>query len=295
MPIGGCLQIEYTGAEASCLLVADATAKTLSSKIGSAGAEAPDPAFGAAGMIDLTEASADSLEELAALIDGYADYSASILYGDDIPTEAVLDQIVQAKGTAGYLLFNLTSVLSPYALTTWARVREAQVHLKDSDQLFVERLINAATELGEAIAGRRFKARSYQRDLDGMGRDRLILPDLPVLSVAHVYMDALGLFGSETEITDTVLYGEAGILARRAGLFPGGLQNVRVQYTAGMDPVDERLQFAAIEVVAWNLQRFRGAGGVGLRSAKVDDWDYSYEITIPLSAQRVFESYRSGA
>lgn len=295
MPVGGCLKIEYTGAEASCLLVADATGKTLSSSIGAAGAETPDPAFGAAGTIDLTVSSADSLEELAALIDGYADYSASILYGDDIPTEAVLDQVVQAKGASGYVLFSLTSVLSPYALTTWARVREAQAHLKDSDQLFVERLINAATELGEAIAGRRFKARSYQRDIDGTGRERLVLPDLPLVSVSAVYIDSLGVFGAETEISDVVLYLESGIVARRNGTFPLGRQNVRVVYEAGLDPVDERLQFAAIEVVAWNLQRFRGAGGVGLRSAKVDDWDYSYEITIPLSAQRVFESYRSGA
>ncbi len=295
MPVGGCLKIEYTGAEASCLLVADATGKTLSSSIGAAGAEAPDPAFGTAGTIDLTEASADSLEELAGLIDEYADYSASILYGDDIPTEAVLDQVVQAKGAPGYVLFSLTSVLSPYALTTWARVKEAQAHLKDSDQLFVERLINAATELGEGIAGRRFKARSYQRDIDGTGRERLVLPDLPLVSVSAVYIDSLGVFGAETEISDVVLYLESGIVARRNGTFPLGRQNVRVVYEAGLDPVDERLQFAAIEVVAWNLQRFRGAGGVGLRSAKVDDWDYSYEITIPLSAQRVFESYRSGA
>jgi len=103
------------------------------------------------------------------------------------------------------------------------------------------------------------------------------------------------VFGDETERTDFVLYGDPGVLALRSGIFPEGIQNVRVQYNGGMDPIEERLQFAAIEVVAWNLQRFRGAGGVGLRSAKVDDWDYAYELTIPMNAQRIFESYRRPA
>lgn len=293
--VGGCLQIEYTGAQASCLLVADATGKTLTSSIGAAGAEAPDADFGAAGVIDLTDATADTLAELEALIDGYDDYTCSILYGDDIPTENILSETVQAKGTPAYVLFVITSVLSPYALTTWARTKEALPgKLKDTDQIFVERLINAATETGEDIARCRFKARDYTKDLDGSDRGRLILPDSPVISVSHVYVDAAGVFGVTTEITDFITYGDSGILALRSGIFPAGIQNVRVVYIAGLNPVHEKLQFAAIECVDWNLRRFRGQG-IGLRSSRVDEMDYSYELTIPMNAQRVFESYRRPA
>ena len=34
--------------------------------------------------------------------------------------------------------------------------------------------------------------------------------------------------------------GKEGILARRSGLFPEGMRNVRVLYTAGLDPVDRK-------------------------------------------------------
>lgn len=92
-----------------------------------------------------------------------------------------------------------------------------------------------------------------------------------------------------------MVYGAEGMLAWIGGGWPSGRKNVRVLWNGGFTPVPERLQFATIETVAWNLQRFRGAGGIGLRTAKVEDMDYSYEITIPLNALRVFESYRSGA
>jgi hypothetical protein len=291
------LQIQYTGAQASCLLIGDATAKTLTAQIGAAGAEAVDAAFGTAGVLDLTAGTVDTLEELKSIIDAYGTYSATILYGDDIPTESILDQTVQAKGGPSYVLFTITSVLSATALTTWSRVREAQTHLKDADQIFVERLINSVTETAEAIAERPLKARALSEDLDGSGREKLRLPVYPIISVTAVYVDSSRVFGANTEVEEDeafVVYGAEGMLSWLGGAWPVGRKNVRVLWNGGLSPVADRLQFAAIEVVAWNLQRFRGAGGIGLKSAKVDEWDYSYELDIPLSARRVFESFRSG-
>ncbi len=294
--VGGCLQIEYTGAQASCLLVGDATGKTLTSSIGAAGAEAPDAAFGTAGVLDLTAATADTLEELKDLIDGYADYTCTILYGDDIPTEDVLDQTVQAKGTEAYILFTLASVLSTTALTTWARTK-LLLGLQDSDQTVVEYILNAATEEAERVSGRSLKARSVTKDLDGSGREMLSLPAYPVSSVTHVYVDPLRVFGSDTEIDeddDFVVYGDEGMLCYLSSTWPEGRKNVRVQWNGGFSPVPDRLQNAAIEVVSWNLKRFRGAG-IGVRSTSSPDGvNTAMEITIPLSALRVFESYKDG-
>ena len=64
MPVGGCIEIQYTGTSASCILTASAAGKTLTSAIGVLGAEVADAAFGAAGVIDLTGATVDSLSEL---------------------------------------------------------------------------------------------------------------------------------------------------------------------------------------------------------------------------------------
>lgn len=294
--VGGCLQIQYTGAQASCLLIGDATAKTLTSKIGAAGAEAVDAAFGTAGVLDLTAAAVDTLEELKAVIDAYATYTATILYGDDIPTEDILSATYQAKGTPGYVLFDLGSVLGATALTTWARTK-LYTGFPDTDQTLAEYLINSATEQAEAVARRLLKARTLTKDLDGSGRPMLTLPVYPVSSVTSVLVDSTRAFGAATELDeddDWVLYADEGMLCHLGSGWPEGRKNVRVTWTGGLDPVDSRLQDAVIEVVAWNVPRFRGKG-IGLRAAKGGDWDYSYELSIPMNAQRVFESYRSGA
>lgn len=294
--VGGCLQIEYTGGQASCLLVGNATGKTLTSSIGAAGAEAPDAAFGTVGVIDLTAATADTLEELAALIEGYADYTATVLYGDDIPTENILDLTVQAKGTEAYVLFTLASVLSSTALTTWARTK-LFLGLQDSDQTVVEYLINAVTEEAERVSGRSLKARTVTKDMDGTGRENLMLPVYPINSVTSLYVDDLRVFGASTELDeddDFLVYTDEGMLAHLGSGWPEGRKNVRVTWSGGYSTVPERLQNAVIECVSWNLKRFRGAG-IGVRSTSSPDGvNTSMEITIPLSALRVFESYKDG-
>jgi hypothetical protein len=306
MAVGGCLEIQYTGASASCLLKGNATAKTLTSLIGVAGAEVADAAFGTAGVLDLTGTTVDTLEELAAVINAYADYTAAVTYGDDIDTENILTATVQAKGVKGYVLFNLaTSVLATYALTTWARykaLRGASL-APDSDQTQVEYMINAATEQGEMIACRRLAARDYgvaresPYDFDGNGRDKMLLPNFPINSVAHLYIDDTRVFGAGTEIDsdDFTWYSDEGILAYPFLTFPVGMRNVRVEYNAGYSTIPDRVQLAVIEIVAWNLSRMRGSS-IGMRTVSSSDGvASSYEIEIPTSARRVFESLKSRA
>jgi len=293
---GGCLQIEYTGSEASCLLKGDATGKTMTALIGDAGAEVADVAFGTAGVIDLTAATADTLAELAAVIDGYADYSASILYGDDIPTDEILDCEVQAKGVEGYVLFNRTSVLGTYALTSWARTK-LFLGLKDSDQTLAEYLINSATDAAESVSGRPLRARTLTKDLDGPGSDVLLLPLYPITTVTTVYHDSARSFGATTllaEGTDYLVYEDEGCLRHLGSGWGEDLKATRVTWTGGMATVDARLQDAVIEVVAWNLKRFR-SGTIGIRSASAPDGvNTAMEIMIPLHAKGVFESYKDG-
>ncbi len=304
MPVGGCLEIQYTGALASCLLIGDAVAKTLTSKIGAFGAEVVDAAFGTAGVIDLTGATVDTLDELKAVIDAYSDYACDITYGDDIETENIVSATVQAKGTKGYILFNLaTSVLSAYALTTWARykaIRGAQL-APDSDQTTVEYLINAATRQGEIIAGRKLKARAYgvglstPYDFDGNGCAKMLLPNFPINSITHLYIDSLRVFGSETEVDsdDYAFYADQGIIVYPYNSFPKGFLNIRIEHNAGFSTVEDEVQLAVIEAVAWNLSRVRGSN-IGLRtvSSSAGGVSSSYEIEMPLSARRVFESLR---
>jgi len=301
MPTGACLKIQYTGAQASCLLVADSVAKTLTSNIGALGAEAPDATFGVAGVMDLTAAAYDTLEELRILIDAYANYSCSILYGDDIDAENILAATVQAKGVYAYILFNIVSILDTYALTNFSRVQTllGSGNVSTDDQTLCEHLINAVTEQAEIISRRKLKARTYgvgqqkPYDFDGNGRDRIILPAYPINSVTHLYIDSERAFGSTTEITatDYLFFEEDGMIVYPDNTFSEGIRNVRIEYNAGYSTVPSILQQAVAEAVEWNLVRMRSLS-IGKRGQSADGVNTSLEIEIPLSARRVFESYK---
>jgi hypothetical protein len=294
--VGGCLKIKYTGSEDSCLLLGDATAKTLTSTVGAAGSEAVDTNFGTAGVLDLTGATVDTLTELAAVIEAYDDYTASVHYGDDIPTENIVTATVQAKTPLyGYVLFDLDSVLDTYALTTWARTKYL-LNLPDTDQTLVEYLINTASEAAEYHARRKLAARAYTSDLDGPGGTRLILPNYPINSITSIYEDEDRSFAAASEVDSTYYgyYSDEGFVERYTGTWTTEKKALRITYNAGLSTVPSRLQDAVIEVVAWNLKRFRGSG-IGIRSISAPDgMNTAMETTIPLNALRVFESYRDG-
>lgn len=295
----GCVRIKYTGAEASCLLKADSTAKTLSSKIGNLGAEAADNNFGAAGIIDLTAAAYDTLAELKSAVDSYADYDAEIFFGDNsFDTSSIMDSETQAKDIWVYELFEVESVLNTEnALISWALAKEMLAYDNDQ-QNFIERIINAVSRRGNMKSDRLLKTRSYIKILDGTGTDTLILPQYPINIITHLYLDAERVFGSETEITDTEygLYEDSGKIQLYEQTFPDEIKSVKSEFNAGFgygsEDIPEDLQFAALESVEWNAKRFRGKG-IGIRSeSSPDGVNITMEITIPANAQRVFESYR---
>ena len=79
--IVGIIRIKYSGVSASCKLALDATAKTISSLIGTAGSESLDATFGTAGVVDLDTIATDTVGEIVSLIDGYANYDCKLIAG----------------------------------------------------------------------------------------------------------------------------------------------------------------------------------------------------------------------
>ena len=298
--VGGILRIKYTGAQASCLLEADTTAETLTSKIGAAGAEAVDPNFGVAGVMDLTAAAYDTVTELQALIAGYADYSAEIYYTikTDIVSIGIEDVKLQAKSVWAYIPFTITSVLdTANSLVTWALVKE-MLDRTDAEQTKIERIINAVSRTANRISGRYLKTRAYTKILDGTGTATVNLGEYPVNSITKLYQDGMRVFGASTEIaaTDYARYDEIGSVQLYSGTFPSGIKTVKAIFDAGLGyggaQIPEDLQFAALEAVEWNAKRFLGALGIGEKSKNMGEGvTAQFEITIPLNAQRVFEAY----
>jgi hypothetical protein len=191
------------------------------------------------------------------------------------------------------------SVLDPNALTTYETVREMLAR-DESEQTLIEQLINAASAMAEGpwYANRILKARDLDVILDGTGRSLLQLPAYPIQAVTAVHVDPSRTFDANTEITNFVTLKNVGQLYRTAG-WPLDVQNVKVVFRAGLDPVPWDLQHAIVEVVNYNLSRLGGAGsrfGPGIKSMSgPDGLTTQYELTVPMNAQRVFESYRSVA
>ncbi|MFP4066223.1 MAG: hypothetical protein ACLFS5_01860 [Spirochaetaceae bacterium] len=180
--------------------------------------------------------------------------------------------------------------LASYALVDWDTVKE-QLNLEDSEESKAELVINAASETANDYAGRLLKADDYTHDFDGTGGRLLILRQYPVNAVDAVYVDSDRGFAASSEVTDFVVHANIGKIVRTSGVWPRGIQNIRVEYNAGYDPVPSQLQLAVLEVIAYNWRRLVSQS-VGVRTMSGDGVSTEFELTIPTNAQRIFESYR---
>lgn len=292
------IKITYTGLEDSCIITVDAAAGTITSSIGASGAEVPDPNFGTAGVIDISDAVYDTVGEITDIIDGYDDYTAEIVAGDSsYSADAVSDQSLQAKTADAFIpiTVNTLILLNDNALISYA---EAKIWLpdliQDDQQEYAYAMINAASDIANKYSGRKLSARDYTEQLDGNGKTYLLLPQYPINSVTELNIDADREFLAETKISsnDYVLYEGEGAIYYSLG-FDTGHKNIKVVYNAGyqLTAVPNDLKTAVLETISWNWGRLRG-NGIGIKTQDMNGMETAYELTVPVNAQRVFESYR---
>lgn len=180
--------------------------------------------------------------------------------------------------------------LASYALVSWDTVKE-QLEIDESEKTRAELVINAASETANRYAQRTLGAADYTEDIDGTGTRSIFVTQFPVNSVTAAYIDDDRAFGSDTEVTDYVLYDDIGKLTRPDARWTKGVRNVRVEYNAGYTTVPYEVQLAVLEVIAYNWRR-RASQSIGVRSMSGDGVSTEFELTVPTNAQRVFESYR---
>ena len=92
---------------------------------------------------------------------------------------------------------------------------------------------------------------------DGDGSRVLLLPELPVTTVAAVTVDGVAIDGTSYE------WSERGILRRAEG-WPDAYRNVSATYDHGYDTVPEDVAYAVAEWVAQRLSRDPGVLSVSL-------------------------------
>lgn len=144
--------------------------------------------------------------------------------------------------------------LSLHALTTLEAVKEElNISAGDASQdTYLARLINAASEAIERYCDRHFEKASLIEKVAGQGSQRILLSRTPILSVTSVTLSGSVLAPSEYEVE-----AEAGMIYRSTGWpwsamhrpgivqdpYPGSeTKNIEVTYTGGyVLPKDEDL------------------------------------------------------
>lgn len=147
------------------------------------------------------------------------------------------------------------------------------------------------TKRGESIMHREIMESERTEKYSVNGRDTILLRCWPVSSVSSVTVD--------DEVLDSDLYdveNDTGVIYRIDGAnFPDGRRNIKIIYTGGWteSTLPDDIKFAAIEAVSWNLSRLND-NAMGIKSQTTPDGvNVGYELVMPLSVQRVFESYRN--
>lgn len=124
--------------------------------------------------------------------------------------------------------------------------------------------IDVASEAVEGFCKRIFAVADYTVDLNGSGRQTLILPQFPIISLTSVKVDAARAFGASTILTvdeHFIVDNPSGTLTRMAACWPKGTKNIRVVFRAGYEAasIPKDLQQAVAEVAIDRMIRGRSA------------------------------------
>jgi len=183
------------------------------------------------------------------------------------------------------------------ALITWEELlltMDPNNELDETDRAFGETLIEAISARANQITKRKLASRTYTEEvLDGEGGTMLVLPEYPVTTVTSLYIDTARTFGSDTLQTaddDYYLYSGSGKIFVPAGI-PTARQCIQITYTAGLVTVPGNLKEAVVLAFAY-IWKQRSSRSLGTRSITADGVTTQYEIDIPMSAMRTFESFR---
>lgn len=185
--------------------------------------------------------------------------------------------------------------LAANALATFAEAKSRFGYL-DDEQTSVEDLINEASSRMEAYSRRKFAARDFTFILDGTGRDRLVLPEYPINTVAKLTIDSARAFGAECDIasTDYQILAEAGMLRLYSGSFgetdEAGI--IRVQCNAGFATTNGNypaLRSACLSLVDWLKSRAK-PGAIGRKGEySADRVSVSFEIEMPMDVRSILD------
>jgi len=212
----------------------------------------------------------------------------------------------------------MSSVLNANALATLAHVKTALGVTAETDDNFLETIINAASDEIESRTGRKLKRRDYNGEsgthettavadepiyvFSGDGTSKHILPNYPIDEDATFTLESLATRGSGGETwdelslyTDYVVDYERGLILLDGGRFYKGLRNYRLTYSAGYEYGEAQPYVPAdLEKACIELTKVLYRDSEGVASETIGSWARSY-ITDKTNSfvERVILKYRS--
>jgi uncharacterized phiE125 gp8 family phage protein len=161
-----------------------------------------------------------------------------------------------------------------------------------------------ATHTIERYCARRLLLKKHTDYLDRYADDVSLLREYPARKIHAVYNDTQHLFGPESLVPPGSYYtlpdtGSAAdipfFLAFRTSRPRYGEKVLKVKYTAGYAPgeVPADLKAACVELVAWNMSRYRGKriGLTGSVRGRAGEGEH-LEMSMPENVKQLLEPYK---
>ena len=157
-----------------------------------------------------------------------------------------------------------------------------------ADDGLLQELVNGVSAEFVTYMNRDIVSQSYMDVFDGKGTRVIMLRQYPVTAVTSV---TLGPPNQPVTLIENIDYlWTATAIKRMYGIFPSGVGNVRVAYTAGFAAVPSDLQMAAAKGAAYRYQQLTHLGqnnklmGQETVQFATDPW--------PEDIQRVLDQYQ---
>jgi uncharacterized protein YbdZ (MbtH family) len=187
--------------------------------------------------------------------------------------------------------------LNSNALVSWEFVRDYSGKFQEAQKDKVTSLINWISSKAETIAQREIISKIRVLDICGNGAPRLYLPVTPITDVESIVIDNTHLFIADpVDATDYHVDYRSGIITRYNYLWPSGLFNIRVTYTAGwtIENMPADIQKACLEAinVAWNRQNDNSYGVTSKTTP--DGMNIAYEPRLSPDVYGTFADLRIG-
>lgn len=148
-------------------------------------------------------------------------------------------------------------------LTTLDRALQWLQQTSDPQDL-VARLITAVSTQVQNWLGYQVMRASHARTFNGEGTRKLYVPDLPLISVQSLVIDAMpipaGVISGNAQ--QAGYYNDAQCIGLIGYCFTRGFQNIVVDYTAGFSVIPSDIEQAALDwiKISWSNQQVMGIG-----------------------------------